>query len=211
MDNLRRYGLRYVRSLLNQEGSPAIEYGYIASGQAFNVASGAQGVTLRVGDIVNKGANQTFTLGVGAETTPTAPYGVVVNVGPHWDAALGRMVPADGVPSGNVWGTNIDRRQEIGVIRLDGNEFEIDANDIVNQSEADYQGHVTMNFSFKNMGASGEPYAYPMLHMTSVNTSNALFLRCTGISSTIENRDFTGAYVKMLVTGNIAPSTTGLS
>jgi hypothetical protein len=204
MNNKAEYGFRWAFAANGGRPMPAPEPMLIATGEAFNVTGGAQGVNLRQGDLVIKLSTGGVTLNPGAETTPTIPYGVVQAFpNGYYDSTTGVMKRSRFYPSGTSWGTNLERQGIVMVVPIRAGVWEVDCDDATTATtEAAYQAFIGENVDFINCGASGELYANPRLDISSHGTTSTLGFRFVGVSPTRMNRDFSGSYVKMLVVPN---------
>lgn len=207
-DNRLGYGFRYAGRRWGSATINAIPM-IVATSEVFSVTGGTANVGLGVGDPVTRLATGGVTLCAGAETTPVVPYGVVVGVGPNWNAALGQMQYTDVLASATAWGTLLDRQSVVYVVPFESAYWEIDCDDAVTATtEAAYQAYGGENCSFNLNGgiapvANPQNRAHPRLDISSHATTNSLFLRITRLSKTKDNVDFTGNYVKMIVELNI--------
>jgi len=211
MNNTPRYGFRLHRSLVSS-GIPALERMIVATAQTFPVTSGAQTPNLRPGDVVSRTTTGGPILCDGAETTPTAPYAVVMGIGPQWNSAKNVMEYADELASGVAWGTNLERQSTIFVIPANWAEWEVDVDENTTATtKAAYQALIGENVTMINTGAANESNIKPLLDISTHATTNTLIWQIIGVSDTVENRDFSGTRVKLIVKPNIwqDTSTTG--
>jgi hypothetical protein len=205
-DNVACYGFRLHRSLV---GEPLpVEEMIVATAQSFDVNGGAANVGLGPGDPVIKLAAGGVNLCDGTEGAGGAlsPYGIVMGVGPYWDAADGvmRYSKTGVLPSDVAWGTVQARQSKVYVLRVDKAIWEVDVDDIVTATtEATYEALIGANVDPILTGAAGETRAKPMLDINTVNTTSTLIWRIVGLGNPVRNRDFAGANVKLLVTGNV--------
>lgn len=209
-DNVARYGFRY-QGITAGVGHPKPIEVIVATGASFDVTGGTQNCALTAGDVVTKLSTGGVTLCAGNETTPVAPYGVVIGVKPYYDSTIGQtgaMRPSSSLPSDIAWGTNLDRQSKLIVMPfLPGQLWEVDVDDATTATTlAAYQAFIGENVSMINTGAANDvpPRAKPKLDISTHNTTATLFFRIVGISQTLDNVDFSGANVKLLVEANVA-------
>lgn len=209
-DNRPAYGFRLV-GLTGGPGHPKPIRKIVASAASFDVTNGLQNAALTMGDVVTLASTGGVTLCAGAETTPANPYGVIVGVEPYFDASIGQagaMRPSSELPSDIAWGTVLSRQSKL-IIQpfLPGLVFEVDVDDATTATtEAAYQAFIGENVSMINTGiADAVPRRVaPKIDISSHNTTATLCFTIVGISPTLDNVDFSGANVKLLVTANIA-------
>jgi hypothetical protein len=202
-DNIQRYGFRPFTTPGSQ-GIIPVEVAFVASAAAFNVTSGAQGVGLRPGDVVKRVNDGSVTLCEGTETSKSTPYGVVVGILPFYNATKGVMDYGSYLPSGTTY-TIASRQSRILVTPFEACPmWECDCDDNSTATTlAGYEAFVGENVDFINKGASGETKANPRLDISSHATTNTLNFRIREVSRTRENADFTGNYVKLIVSANV--------
>lgn len=194
--NRARYGFRFYRGANGSKNCPTPELFTVASGydgQDVDTAS----VDLNVGDPVSIVATGTVAL---AAADGASIYGVVVGFGQYWDGT--RMVPAPKIPNQNVWGTNEARKP--GVLVLPGRNvtFEVDVDDATTATtEAAYRAFIGENADHILTGDTAQTSAKPQLDV-STHVATAAGWAIVGISQSGENRDFSGANVKLLVQVN---------
>lgn len=216
-DNVVRYGFRPASP--NAWGTglfiPKVEI--VATATSFDVSGGLQNAALRQGDVVTKVSTGGVTLCGGAENgqTPVFPYGVVAAALPYYDSTIGvsgAMRPSFSLPSDIAWGTNLARQSKLMVIPfLPGQIWEVDSDDAVTATtEAAYQAFIGENVSIINTAAASvtPPYAAPKVDISSHATTASLFFNIAGISPTLDNVDFAGANVKLLIRFNFQAAAT---
>lgn len=209
-DNVSKYGFRY-QGLTGGPGHLKPIVKIVATSESFDVSGGLQNAALRAGDVVTLASTGGVTLCNGAETTPSNPYGVVVGVMPYYDSTIGTqgaMRPSKSLPSDISWGTNLARQSKL-IIQpfLPGLVFEVDCDDNTSATtEAAYQALIGENVSMINTAAASvvPPWVAPKIDISSHNTTATLCFTIVGISPTLDNVDFSGANVKILVEANIA-------
>ncbi len=211
-DNRIAYGFRLV-GLTGGPGHPKPIRKIVATDASFDVSGGLQNAALTMGDVVTLASTGGVTLCGGAENgqTPVLPYGVIVGVEPYFDASIGQagaMRPSSELPSDIAWGTVLSRQSRLLIQPfLPGLVFEVDVDDATTATtEAAYQAFIGENVSMINTGAaSAVPRRVaPKIDISSHATTATLLFRIVGISPTMDNVDFSGANVKLLVTANNA-------
>lgn len=213
-DNVSKYGFRLYRGGFQDTGAPLVVRYPVASNYDSNQtnAVGTAGVGFRPGDLVNlltDGTVKHCRPGNGTDaTTPPQSFAilaVVVGIEPWFDSSIGQtgaMRRADNLPAGVVYGTNLERQSNLLVVPAEGNVFEVDADDNVTATtQAAYQAFVGENADFNYTAVA--PKAFPRLDISTHIAATALQWRIVGISPSLENQDFSGANVKLLVTVNI--------
>jgi len=202
-DNLAKYGFRWVGGKGGRALPDPIEC-IVATGESFDVTSGAQNVGIGPGDVVTRLSTGGVTLCAGNETTPASPFGVVVGVRPYWSVAESRMVLAELLPSDVAWGTILERQSKLLVVPIDQGYWEVDVDEATTATTlAAYQAFIGENVSFINTGASGEARAKPKIDISTHATTNSLMFRIAAISGTQDNQDYSGANVKIIVEANL--------
>lgn len=193
-DNRAFYGFRFYKGANGSRNLPSMEAHVVATGYDGN-DGGANSVDLNIGDPVSRAADGSVTLcAAGA-----AIYGVVGGVKPYWDGE--KMKPGKKLPNATVWGTNEARRSEVLVIPARNATFEVDVVGGSNTTEAAYRAHVGANADHVLTGDTSLETAKPQLAIAGVTTSTAQW-RVVGVSQSGENRDYSGANVKLLVQAN---------
>lgn len=203
MDNPVKYGFRWNRGINNRAIPTPVER-FVENAQSFDVNGGAQNIRLRAGDLVRSEASGGIFLCDGTEGAggALAPFGVVVGFKPYFDGE--QMRYADSLPSDTTYGTNLDRQTKVLVVPFaPGQYWEVDVDEAVTATTlAAYQLLVGANASFVNTGASGELYANPKLDIATAATTSTLAFRIEEVSRNMENFDFSGANVKLIVSPN---------
>lgn len=211
-DNVSRYGFRLV-GLTGGPGHPKPIRKIVATDASFDVSGGLQNAALTMGDVVTLASTGGVTLCGGTENsqTPANPYGVIVGVEPYYDATIGAsgaMRPSSELPSDIAWGTSLSRQSKLLIQPfLPGLVFEVDVDDAVTATtEAAYQAFIGENVSMINTGvANAVPRRVaPKIDISTHATTATLCFTIVGISPTMDNVDFSGANVKLLITANIA-------
>ncbi len=199
-DNRKVYGFRPLRSLYGGDPLGAIQRYRVASG--YNGTVNSIAVDVNAGDPVTILSTGYVQLQVGSEGTQGRNTGVVVGVGPSWDGTL--MQFKTSIPNSTTYGTVLERTSYVWVCHGDGIVFEADCDDSSTATtEAAYTALIGSNVDHV-LTTGIQPKANPMIDISSTNTTNTLLWRVIDISPTIENQDFSGLYVKLLVTPNIS-------
>ena len=200
-DNLVKYGLRWDSAYNGGKSCPAGEYAIVATGYQAAINSGTN-VDLQIGDIVRRVASGTVELADGSEGASSAEtmYGVIVGVRPYWDGTV--MRPSNKLPGGTEWGTVQERKSQLMVVPVTAGTWSIDVDDAVTATtEAAYQALIGENADFVNTNTSAAIGAEPQLDISSHVATTASF-RIIAVSGTVENQDFAGANIKLLVAAN---------
>lgn len=193
-DNAAKYGFRF-HSTKSGSGTPSPVKRFAATGYN-GQPDGATSVDMNIGDVVTLVNDGSVKLAASTDTI----YGVIVGFGPYWDGE--KMVPTKKLPNANAWGTNIARRCEIHVIPAKGNVFEVDMDDAVTYTtQATYEAAINTNFDLAVSCDSTTKKANYRLDANTSSTTDGQW-RLEAISDTVENQDFSGSYVKVLVSVN---------
>jgi hypothetical protein len=199
-DNQRRYGLRWQRVRGGNNLSP--ERHFVATG--YQATSNAINVDLRQGDPVKKVSDGSIALVAAGNAT----FGVIEAVAQYYvGAPINAVVPGGpSLPGGTAWGTVQDRISLVMLVPIADQIFEWDCDDAVTATtEASFQAFVGENVDASMNGVSGDTRAYPLLDISTHNTTNTLVWRIVRVPrDSFLNQDFSGNYVKLLVTGNVA-------
>jgi len=192
-DNKARYGLRWIKSFASD--SPRGLSVPIASGQVFAPGS-ATGADLQKGDPVK-------LLDPGGATfedvdLTEAIWGVCVGVKQVFDVVRGVLGPAVKVPSGVVYGTNLERQTQIFVIPAENAVWEIDAAFSLT-TRAAWEAIVGQNADLVFTTTAADKNGTPRLAAPTGGGTGAAQMRILGLSPTLENQDLSGANVKLLV------------
>jgi hypothetical protein len=205
-DNRLGYGFRWSVGANGGRPEPSPIEMIVASAESFDVNGGAANVGLGAGDPVKLLSTGTVTLCDGSEGAGGAlkPWGIVVGVGPYYDAAKGVMTYGNVLPSDTTWGTVQARRSTVLVVPVQAGIWEVDCDDTsIGTTEASYVAAAGLNVDHILCGASGETRAKPRLDASSAAAATAtLIWQILGISKTQHNTDFSGSYVKLLVRCN---------
>ncbi len=213
-DNVRKYGFRFIKSIQGQPNPKPIRCP-IAS--AYQPAVGATSVNLNVGDPVLRTTTGTIIKAIGTEGTQSQIYGIIVGFGPMYQA--GAMLPSDKYPAPITYGTARDRESAAYVVPVVGNLFEVDCNAILSGATTyfDYRALIGENADMiltADTSDASNPKMTPQLNVSTHAGTSTLQWRIEGVSTCAENADFSGNYVKLIVTPNVvqqAPyQTTGI-
>lgn len=202
-NNNAKYGFRW-HSSLSGSAQPVIIEGFVDDDQSFDVNGGASNVALRAGDPVRRKSTGGFEQADGAEGAGGAEaiFGIVMGIGPYYDGE--QMVRRSSLPADVSYDSNLERQSKILVCPIDSAVWEIDVDDATTATTlAAYQAFVGENADHILTAASGTKML-PKLDISSHATTGTLILRIVGIAPTLENVDFAGANVKLLVEANVA-------
>lgn len=204
-DNPRKYGFRWVKSLTGRADSPPMVKYPLASGYAPTV--GGTGVNLHAGDPMQILSTGYAGICIGTEGTQSRLYGVIAGFSPEWDGSL--MQPRDKHISGSgAYSTNFERQNFVYLIPFAGQLFELDCDDAVTATTyAAYLAFIGENCDMvlaADTTNAGDPRVTSQIDIATHAAATAtLQLRLEGISDTLENRDFSGNYVKLYVSANV--------
>lgn len=207
-DNQAAYGFRLFRAGAAGTTGPSDTRWPVVSNYASNTPVGTAGVAIRPGDPVNQlasGMVQHITISDGTPTEDTMKcLGVCAGIDPVFNSAKGQFGAMDrfsSLPTGVVYGTNLERQSNILIYEAAAFEFEADCDDNVTATTlAAYQALVGENCAISYNASA--PFANPRIDIsTHVTTSEQL--RIVGISPTLANQDFSGANVKLIVRFNL--------
>lgn len=212
MNNGHIAGFRAVPR--NGANLPQPVRGLVASGYQ-GAINGGTSIDINAGDPVRRLSTGYFEIADGSEGAGGGEtiWGVCIGFEPFYDSALGNMRLGDKLPGGAVYGTNFTRQSKILVQRVTDCDWEIDCDDATTATtEALYLALIGENCDHIFLTGS-EPKSNCMLDISGHATTAAQW-QILGISPSLANQDFSGLYVKLLVTineGQIAPfSTTGV-
>lgn len=197
-DNVRKYGFRWWSG--NTSTSPTIVPMTVATSQDHQDDTSTS-VLIREGDPLKL----VSTGGVNISLTANGTYGIAMGFGPVWDGS--KMAYRRTFPNTHAWGTNESRRPWVQVGLAKSGIWEIDVDDATTATT--YAGYIALineNCDHVVPGhATIDPVgrvADPRLDISTHHTSTYRGWRVVGISSTVENKDFSGANVKLLVVVN---------
>lgn len=191
-DNAIMYGFRWQRS----RGGTNLVPERVRVASAYQASPGGISVDLRPGDPVKKVSDGTVALVAVGDPT----FGIVVGIGPYFDGT--RMRPGGvSLPGGTAYGTLLERQSIIYIVPVAGEVFEIDCDDNVTATtEATFNSYIGENCDITLNAVAGSTYANPRLDISTHNTTATLDWRIVDIARF--PNDFTGNYVKLLVTAN---------
>jgi hypothetical protein len=201
MNNVHRYGFRW--SVAANGGRPCpvpVERRVATAYAALADTGGTDYVGLSVGDPVGHLATGYIELANNGDIC----WGVIVGFKQFYSNS--KLVNGDYVPQGTAYGTNLSRATIAYVVPVTAGIWEIDADE--NTTATTYAAYFALiggNYPFTcpglNVGGT-KPQADPHLDISEGATTAGLPWRLEGISPTFDNRDFSGTYVKLLVSSN---------
>lgn len=203
-DNTHFYGFQWDNGANGRECPNPVTRVVATGYQATNDGAGFS-VDLNAGDPVKLVSDGTVALA----NTGDAVWGIIIGFNPYWDGT--RMVPTKKLPGGTAWGTVEPRRSEVLVVPVDhGQVWRLDCDDKTTATtEAAYRAFVGENVTVDCPGDNSDtsnPKADPIIDISDHATTASLVWRIEGISQTLENKDFSGLYVKLLLKINKAQS-----
>lgn len=202
-DNRQEYGFRWSVAANGRPLPNPFEM-IVPSATSFDVNGGASNVALGPGDPVILLSTGGVDLCDGAEGAggALAPYGIVVGVGPYWDGT--KMARGTTLPSDTTYGSVLERQSKVLVVPFDAGIWEIDCDDASTATTlAAYQAFIGENANYRFDTTSGNTRAYPRLDISTHADTSTLVCNIVGISPTLNNQDFSGNYVKLLVRANV--------
>ena len=196
-DNVAKYGLR-----------PYQANGAVPKAQRMSVASGYDGVDNAAASVVISPGDPVKLVSTGTVALcqdTEACWGVVQSVLPYWNAAEGVMTPSRTLPNQVVWGTIEERRYWLMVVPVNNSQWEIDCDDATTATTfTAYQLLVGQNVEVKLNGNTTLTTAKPQCDISTVATTGTLIWRIEGISQSEDNKDFSGANVKVVLSCNVS-------
>ncbi len=213
-NNRAKYGFRFYSSQHGTGRASGIENG-VTSGYQANVGSGNVNVGVSIGDPVAYNAAGNFELA--QDVTADRFFGVVVAIVKARIEANGKSRPASYLPGATTWTNEVDRSSLI-VLPFSNNIWEVDVDDNVTATTlAAYRLLVGLNADMvytTDVSVTDKPRARPELDISTAAVTAGLDFRIMGVSKTMENQDFSGTGVKLLVQLNLgsdpALGTTGV-
>jgi hypothetical protein len=200
-NNAKKYGFRFVGYGGISSDQPRIIRMPIVSG--LQPSASATNVDLRAGDPVK----QLSTGGIDLAAAGDTVFGVILGFTTVWDGQ--KMAFRNKWPGGTSYGTTLtpaERRTYALIVLAHDAWFEVDADDNTTATtEAAYLALVGENCDHAvpaDTTDSGNPKADPMLDISTHATTSTLGWRILGISTAVENKDFSGTQVKLIVTCN---------
>lgn len=193
MDNVSLYGFRFVKTLLGKN-TPNFRDRWVAS--AYGAAPGGTDVDLNKGDPI-----KVLNTGYVDLCVANEPVHGIVQGFQYWDGK--KMVYSDKLPHGSgVYGTNYERATVCTYIPVAGAVFEVDCDDNVTATtQAAYHALIEENCDHSINADADSAEARPLLDINTHATATFQW-RIIGISKTFQNRDFSGARVKLYVVAN---------
>jgi hypothetical protein len=192
-DNGHKYGFRWAQG---QGTCPAPVYKTIAT-SIDHQDDGSNSVGIRPGDPVKLVSTGAVTIAL----TDQPVWGIVTVIAPYWDGT--KMVKGNMMPNQNAWGTVEARRPYVGVVPAKAGMWEIDCDDNTTATTlAAYVALIGENANHDVPGNTTDGTADPFLRIAGAATDDQLGWRIEGVSKTLENKDFSGLYVKLLVNVN---------
>lgn len=180
-DNTTRRGFRWS-STNNGGKSPPINWVHVATGYA---------TLLAVGDAVKRAADGTLQRAAAGDTNI---YGVIQSCW-FWDGTYYKT--RDHIPASTSWGTNQARISKCAVIPVQGQVFEVDADDKTTATTlAAYQALLNENCDHIVESVTGNISGMALDISTHVITTAQW--RIVGIKNEV-NQDYSGLRVKLLV------------
>jgi len=218
MNNAGMYGFRFVRAP-NGGDTPNVLRKRIASAYRPNLITAGpvnNYVHLNIGDPVVLAADGCINIAQCAlcATPSTSIFGIVMGFEPLYNATKGVMEPASKYPSAGItYSTNYNRASWALVCPVeDGVIFSAacdDASTFTTWATYETAVHENVDFSTDYANANGD--CTPKLDISTHATTNTLIWTIVGIDPTMDNRDFSGTGVRLLVRCNLPqPSTTGV-
>lgn len=208
-DNTQRYGFRWSTAANGGRPMPSPEEVIVASAESFDVNGGASNVAIGPGDVVRRKSTGGVGQCDGAEGGGGAlsPAFIVVGIKPYWDGT--KMVYNTVLPSDTTYGTVLERQTKLLVVPVEAGNWEIDCDDAATATtEAAYQAFIGEYCDHRHDVTSTNTRFYPRLDISTHNTTSTLLWRIVGISKTLENQDYSGNYVKLIVYPNVIQNKT---
>lgn len=191
MDNRACYGFRPVKT---RDGSamPVTHRGFIATG--YSSSQAAATVDVRIGDPVRRLNTGYFAHAAAGEDI----YGIVAGVVKYYDGTT-LISSSNRVPAGTTY-TLDDRASEILIWPAALHTFEVDVDEAATATTyAAYLALVGENCD--HIFVPTAPIGYPKLDI-STHVATTAGWRIVDISPSVDNQDFSGLNVKLLVTVN---------
>lgn len=203
-DNPQRYGFRVYRSRLGSTIKP-FKMRVASAYQATDVNSA--NCDIGPGDVFKKVSDGTVALAAGTDAFNYVCVGIIQ----YYDGTVIRTNKVVPGASGS-YGTNYDRETLIEVVPVNGIIFEVDCDTSgSNTTYASYRTLIHNNVNHVNTGDTTAVRANPQLAIGAAATTNTLQWRIEDISETLENLDYSGKYVKLLVTANVSQDAAGFA
>jgi hypothetical protein len=198
-DNAVKYGFRWSTAYNGGKACPAPEWHKVATG--YQASPNSVDVDLNIGDAVIMATGGNINIAQGTDGTPGIIYGVIVAIGKVWDGS--KMTSKNFLPGATNWGTVLERRATVGVVPIVAGAWEVDVtgNTSSFDTETEYLNEVGSNCDFTNVSNATTDKANQRLDISTTSASDGQF-RIIAVSPTVENRDFSGNFVKLIVAGN---------
>lgn len=201
-DNARKYGFRFLESIAGVPNPKPIRCP-IAS--AYQPQVGGTNVNLNAGDPVLRTTDGTIIKAVGTEGTQTQIYGICIGFGPMYQA--GAMLPSDKYPAPITYGTARDRESYALVVPVVDRLFEVDCNAVLSGATSyfDYRALIGENADMiltADTSNASNPKMTPQLNVSTHAGTSTLQWRIEDVARCEENVDFSGNYVKLIVSCN---------
>lgn len=201
-DNRHYYGFRpYIGDPNGGVCFPQTVRKWVATGKD-HTDDNAASMDLNIGDPVKLNSDGSVELAKGASGTEVV-WGVVAAFEYYWDGDF--MRPTNKLPNQHAWGTIEERRPWVHVIPARSCWWEIDldgAAGAVATTKAGFLARVGENVLFTCDGNTTTLKAEPYADSTAIATTAGHSLRIEGISDSRNNEDFSGKYVKLIVSFN---------
>jgi hypothetical protein len=202
-DNRHQYGFRWARAW-NSTAVPPVNEVPVASGLAFTLNGGAA-CDINEGDPVTRLNTGYVTVCEGTENTALSALGIVQGIGNHGCVFDGtNMSPINKVVNGGgVYGTNFERQTKLMITPADAGYWELDCDDKTTATTyAAYLAFFEENVDIV-LTAGSEPKLDPMIDISTHAVTATLKWRIVQVSDTMENKDFSGKYVKLIIKANV--------
>jgi len=198
-NNTHKYGFRWARDNNGRDCPLGVEY-TVADSYQGKADDTSTSVDLVVGDPVKMVNTGTVALAV----TTNDVWGICVGIRPYWNGSA--MTPASRLPGATTGGGLLERKSRVLVVPVEEGWWEIDVDENTTATtEAAYLAFIFENADHTCVGDvtnASRPKADPRLDISGHNTTNTLGWRIQGISKTMENQDFSGTNVKLIVSCN---------
>lgn len=198
-DNVQRYGFRLFRGQSGQYVHPIKRY--VADAYQATSDGAASNVDLNPGDPVKLVSDGTVALAI----TTNDVWGIVAAVNPYWNGTA--MTPGSRLPGATTGGGIFERKSSVMIWELTPDMlFEADCDDAVTATtRAAYEAFVGENVDhvcLADVTNAGRPKANPRLDISGHATTHTLGWRIRAVSESLDNQDFSGANVKLIVSCN---------
>lgn len=199
-NNTHKYGFRWARDFNGGRDCPAgIEY-TVADSYQGQADDDATSVDLNIGDPVKMVSTGTVALAQSTEDV----FGIIVGVLPYWNGTA--MTPTSRLPGATTGGGLLERKSRVLVVPVQEGLWECDVDENTTATtEAAYLAFIFENVDHTCAGDTtnaSRPKADPRLDISGHNTTNTLGWQIMGISKSLENMDFSGTNVKLIVKCN---------